>query len=443
MISLSIFGQFSSVSNDVDNSVSNPRYTTLGDFDNDGDVDVLTVSETFLPTNYKLFLYENSDALGTFSSEELIFDDSNLFSISVVDYDGDAYLDILASLADDLVWFKNDGFGSFSGANVILSDVFSDYIEAIDLDGDNDLDLLGYDGNNVFWYEDTDGNKIFSSKNIINNNEERPTKVLATDLDGDNDLDIAVTYFFGRSVVWYENIDGQGLFSSRRDIVSLADGADNVFAYDIDGDTDKDIVFSTAAAGTYNRIAWVENLDGNGNFGSEQVIVSDPNEGFELMIDDFDNDNDYDVITGSSVPLYENNGFGSFSVLNTSLDLTSTSIINSSDLNGDNLVEIVSTAYFNDEILWYDNVPPVVLSVENYDLIDSELFVYPVPAENFVNFKLDWNENLLVDVFDISSKLVLEKQKLISNTLDISNLDSGIYFIHLIDTNKAFKIVKK
>ena len=80
-------------------------------------------------------------------------------------------------------------------------------------------------------------------------------EVHTADLDGDGDVDILAT---SGGVVWYENTDGDGSFSTGTDITSSADGAKSVYAADLDGDGDIDVL-----SGSYNddRVVWYENLD--------------------------------------------------------------------------------------------------------------------------------------------------------------------------------------
>ena len=43
-------------------------------------------------------------------------------------------------------------------------------------------------------------------------------------------------------LAWYENTDGQGTFSTQKTITTQADGANSVYAADIDGDGDMDVL---------------------------------------------------------------------------------------------------------------------------------------------------------------------------------------------------------
>ena len=114
----------------------------------------------------------------------------------------------------------------------------------------------------------------FASHEITSRGELRqPTAVIAVDVDDDGDLDV-VSGSWGK-VAWYENTDGQGKFGPQRSIANPGPFAFwGVFAADVDGDGDTDVVSSGNTFGRRNDvIAWYENSDGKGTFGPQQVIA--------------------------------------------------------------------------------------------------------------------------------------------------------------------------
>jgi hypothetical protein len=70
-------------------------------------------------------------------------------------------------------------------------------------------------------------------------------------------------------IAWYEN-NGSGNFGTQQIITTAADGAQSVYAADLDNDGDIDVL----SASYDNKIAWYEN-DGSGNFGTQQIITMD------------------------------------------------------------------------------------------------------------------------------------------------------------------------
>jgi len=85
-----------------------------------------------------------------------------------------------------------------------------------------------------------------------------PESVYATDLDGDGDADILSASREDGMIAWYENLGG-GDFSAQRVISTMADYASSVYATDLDGDGDADVLSASAYE---DKIAWYENLLG-------------------------------------------------------------------------------------------------------------------------------------------------------------------------------------
>lgn len=84
---------------------------------------------------------------------------------------------------------------------------------------------------------------------------------------------------------------------------------------------------------------------------------------------------------------------------------------------------------------------PQVTSSNDLAVVD-DLF-YPNPAVDQLNISL--NESIKsIEVFDLSGRIVLKKQELLGNTLDISSLHSGSYFVRVSTKEERFvqKVVK-
>ena len=77
----------------------------------------------------------------------------------------------------------------------------------------------------------------------------------AADIDGDGDLDALSASFNDSKIAWYENLDGQGTFGPQLVISAVASGAIAVYAANLDGDEDLDVL---SASSFDNKIAWYE-----------------------------------------------------------------------------------------------------------------------------------------------------------------------------------------
>ncbi|MFP6751168.1 MAG: FG-GAP-like repeat-containing protein, partial [Pirellulaceae bacterium] len=78
-----------------------------------------------------------------------------------------------------------------------------------------------------------------------------PFSVFAADVDGDGDIDVLSASLWDDKIAWYEN-DGSEAFTPRT-ITTMADGASSVFAADVDGDGDMDVL---SASRFDDKIAW-------------------------------------------------------------------------------------------------------------------------------------------------------------------------------------------
>jgi hypothetical protein len=132
-------------------------------------------------------------------------------------------------------------------------------VYAADLDGDGDLDVLSASANDdkIAWYENEggSGSGLFSSTtHVITKEIDYAQSVYAADLDGDGDLDVLSASHSDNKIAWYENKGGSGSSWTPHEITTDAIWAKSVYAADLDGDLD---VLSASAID--NKIAWYEN----------------------------------------------------------------------------------------------------------------------------------------------------------------------------------------
>ena len=118
-------------------------------------------------------------------------------------------------------------------------------VYAGDLDGDRDLDVVSAswgDDYKIAWYENTDGQGSFGPQQVISTEVVKPWSVYAGDLDGDGDLDVLSASDEDNKIAWYENTDGRGSFGPQQVITTEEDSASSVYAGDLDGDGDLDVL---------------------------------------------------------------------------------------------------------------------------------------------------------------------------------------------------------
>ena len=372
------------------------------DIDGDGDMDILSVSWG----DDKIAWYENTDGSGTFGPQQVITTSANSAeSVYAVDLDGDGDFDVLsASSSDDkIAWYENtDGFGTFGPQQVITtSAVYAQSVYTADLDGDGDFDVLSasmYD-DKIAWYENTDGAGNFGPQQVITTSADGVCSVHSSDLDGDGDFDVLSASSGDDKIAWYENTDGTGTFGPQQVITTSVDYAQSVYTADLDGDGDMDVL-SASASRTYSyddKIAWYENTDGVGTFGSQQVIT-------------------------------------------TSVDGARS--VYSADLDGDGDMDVLSASELDDKIAWYKNLL-VETGIDNkqnslpQNFQLSQNFPNPFNPETTIRFDIKERCSVRLNVFDVQGRQVAT----IANgaylpgsyevTFDGSDLPSGIYFYRL------------
>lgn len=314
----------------------------------------------------KIAWYANADGLGSFGAEQEITTSADgVLSIAAADVDGDGDLDVLsASYRDNkIAWYENtDGFGTFGAPQVITAAASgARMVEAADVDGDGDLDALStsFDDGTVAWYENTDGAGTFGAQQLITSAADGAFGVCAADVDGDGDLDVLSASQVDNTVAWYANTDGLGTFGAQQVITASAVGARSVCAVDVDGDGDLDVL---SASHFDDTIAWFENLDGQGDFGVQQVIRNNAARVNAVRSADIDGDGDLDILSasffGGEVAWYENvDGLGSFSA---PIVITTAALgafdVRSADVDGDGDLDVLSASTSDDKIATYENL---------------------------------------------------------------------------------------
>jgi len=271
------------------------------DIDGDGDMDVLSASIE----DGKIAWYENTDGSGSFGPQQIIsYPGPNM--IRTADLDGDGDMDVFSANEgiQTISWYENGN--SWKGTTITSNVDDPESVYAADLDGDGDLDVLSTDDDiGLAWYENKDGYGNFGPQQIILNSYAE--HVHSADIDGDGDMDVLLGSGGSINVSWFENTDGSGTFGTQQVISTAADVAHYVYAADLDGDSDLDVL--SASYGD-DKIAWYENMDGSGTFGIQQVISTAADGAYCVYAADLDGDSDLDVLSASrsdnKVAWYEN-----------------------------------------------------------------------------------------------------------------------------------------
>lgn len=291
---------------------------TLGDIDNDGDLDALVVNHTGVAETVWL-----NDGTGSFTPHPTTpsFGAGNSQELALGDIDGDDDLDAIVANdtnQSETVWL-NDGLGNFTAhpTTPAFGSADSTAVELHDLDGDGDLDALVANFSNqaeTVWLNDGAGNftphPTTPSFGMGNSQD-----MGVGDLDDDGDMDVIIANTTPQAeTVWLN--DGAGNFIPHPTTPSFEAGqASGMAIGNIDRDGDLDVVFAMGVTSGDPETVWLN--DGAGNFAPQPTSPSfGTGTSRALPLGDIDGDGDLDLLVTNAVAEAEtvwfNNGSGSF-----------------------------------------------------------------------------------------------------------------------------------
>jgi VCBS repeat protein len=207
------------------------------DVDGDGDYDGLSASGF----DSKIVWYENGGD-NTWTPRLIGVSGE---SVEAADLDQDGDLDVLGGL----LMFESDGASppAFKPRVIQSMPVCSNSTAVVDVDRDGDPDVLsaGQDCDTIAWHENDGALPPRFTTHLVSTTADFATSAYGADLDGDGDLDLLSSSYFDNSVAWYENDGGSPPSWTERAVSTNAPGARSVFAADLEGDGDMDVVAAT------------------------------------------------------------------------------------------------------------------------------------------------------------------------------------------------------
>ena len=328
-----------------------------GDYDNDGDLDILLIGKT--NTGNRISKIYRNNGNNTFAEQtSIVLEGVDIGSAAWGDYNNDGNLDILLTGANDLgirisKIYRNNGDNSFSEqTNILLTAVYESSVAWGDYDNDGNLDILlaGYDvvtNTCVSKIYRNNGNNGFTEQTNISLEGVANGSVAWGDYDNDGDLDILLAGVSHSSIYIskiYRN-NGNNNFTEQT-IISLPGMYGGSVAW---GDYDSDGYLDILLAGeTYTNglLSKIYRNNGNNSFTEQTGISLTDVVGGKGVWGDYDNDGDLDIllsgVSGTSLvsKIYKNNGNNSFT-LQTGISFAGANNICWGDYDNDGDLDII------------------------------------------------------------------------------------------------------
>ena len=370
-----LFAAISTTINNIDNNFDNPQALYPVDLDQDGDIDIVGIATNADNTVDIAWWANNGSETFTEYAIDTTFNGAAALTIADIDQDGD--MDVLAAsdTGNEIAWWQNDGTpatGAWTKRSIDNAFAGANSIFVIDLDRDGNLDVLSTAGgatDDICWWEN-DGTPATVTatdwtKYTIDNNFDGANSVFAIDMDKDGDPDVLATANTADDVAWWQN-DGTPAtvtatdWANKYTIDNDFDGANSIYAVDMDKDGDIDVL---AAADQGDDVSWWVN-DGTpaGDTWTEWVIDGAFDEAASIYIADLDFDGDLDVAaaahTADDVSWWVNDGTpanNTWTEHAIKTDFDGAGFVYVTDLDQDGDMDVLATADTDDDLSWWKN----------------------------------------------------------------------------------------
>lgn len=386
--------------------------------------------------------------------------DSGNYGSIWTDYDNDGDLDLYISKCRLSVnnpndgrrinlLFRNDGSNNYTEVGVAAGLVpyaqsWAANFEDIDNDGDLDCVLVNHDQSSYIYENNGNGTftNITSTTGISSDLSSMGSdgiQVIMEDFDNDTYIDFMITSRGGSDKLFKNN--GNKTFSLVASPFPTSDRIQTAAVGDLNNDGFIDVI--AAFGNGYNNPSSSKSDKlflnvGNTNNWSEITLQGGPSNlngiGARIEIYGAWGKQIREVRSGES--------YGIMNSMLTHFGLGSNSSITKIVVKWPSgLVDEVMNPSINQSLLIVEGA---TLGVNPFT--NSKLTIYPNPAKDFVTIEgLENDRDVSYEVIDVTGKIIKTKTMLLSNKVDISTLNNGVYFLNIFTDTQRFvhKIVKE
>ncbi len=323
-----------------------------GDYDSDGDLDLLMVGTDGTQNYAKIYRNDDSHTFVDLTSAGL----QPVINGPVTwgDYDNDGDLDVLLTGYDGgstnfSIVYRNDGAGSFTDLGMDLVPIGSGSVDWGDYDNDGDLDIFmtGWNGTTSYAliYRNDEGSFVDINAGLPG---VRSGSCLWGDYDNDGDLDIFLSGWNGTESFTQIFENDNGSFVDINAGLTTINGSAAWGDYDNDGDLD--LLLTGFHSGAPTSTA----LYRNDNSVFVEVSSGLPGVGQSCVAwGDYDNDGDLDILlngwdgTNIQTDIFQNNA-GTFTAIHAGLPLVKTGALAWGDYDNDGDLDLFLTGQDSD-----------------------------------------------------------------------------------------------